>query len=605
MKYFVLLIHIIVGVFFTAPFCFAKTGIITTKHNLSATGLYDVKALSENRVCIFCHTPHNASPGTPLWNKSLEPTTYILYESSTLASATKISPPYGPTRLCLSCHDGTVALGKVLSSKDILPFQTSDYVLSSLGQDISDDHPVAFSYYDALPNSELASPPPADLLFYNYGHIHCTTCHDPHDDTYGMFLAKDNRESMLCTSCHVSKEGWINSSHRTSTAIWNGIGQNPWPRNEKLGLKNPYYTVRDNGCMNCHKPHSAGGKQRLLTSQYEEEVCFPCHDGAVATKDIKTQFNKISKHDVSRYTIGITASAHDPVENTTPTNISGHVECVDCHNPHAANERTAQAPYTSGASDNVTGVDQNGSGINPVTKEYEICFKCHADTNQDTPKIQRVVNGTNTRLDFSSSNPSFHPVIESRLGIDAPSLNPASIYRQDINAASQIYCTDCHGDDSVDFMGADTRGPHGSNFAPILRERYETTQGTTEDFASYALCYRCHNRQSLIDDTVNQLYGTSLGHPGHLGSTVKAPCSACHDPHGVPDDIGTGSHTHLINFDTLIVTPAPGETVPFFTDNGMRAGSCTLTCHDAMGVTKIHVPGYAGSDPAYVNSSYP
>src|SRR5208282_3429080 len=81
----------------------AASRIIDTRHNLSVSGPGAIKALSETRICVFCHIPHNAAPQTPLWNKTIQPVTYILYESTTLTAHLK--QPYGPTRLCLSCHD--------------------------------------------------------------------------------------------------------------------------------------------------------------------------------------------------------------------------------------------------------------------------------------------------------------------------------------------------------------------------------------------------------------------------------------------------------------------------------------------------------------------
>src|SRR5690349_14810824 len=42
-------------------------------------------------VCVFCHTPHNASPSVPLWNKAYDPATagtYRLYTSSSTLSNT-------------------------------------------------------------------------------------------------------------------------------------------------------------------------------------------------------------------------------------------------------------------------------------------------------------------------------------------------------------------------------------------------------------------------------------------------------------------------------------------------------------------------------------
>jgi hypothetical protein len=34
-----------------------------------------------------------------------------------------------------------------------------------------------------------------------------------------------------------------------------------------------------------------------------------------------------------------------------------------------------------------------------------------------------------------------------------------------------------------------------------------------------------------------------------------------------------------MNFDTRIASPLTGNTVPFFSGNGARSGSCTLICH--------------------------
>ena len=41
----------------------------------------------------------------------------------------------------------------------------------------------------------------------------------------------------------------------------------------------------------------------------------------------------------------------------------------------------------------------------------------------------------------------------------------------------------------------------------------------------------------------------------------------------------TGSHTHLINFDTRVVLPKAGAANPVFTDTGTFSGSCDLVCH--------------------------
>jgi len=152
-----------------------------------------------------------------------------------------------------------------------------------------------------------------------------------------------------------------------------------------------------------------------------------------------------------------------------------------------------------------------------------------------------------------------------------------------MTASIMMYCTTCHADDE-----GGARGPHGSAFPPILKARYDTADNTPESYDHYALCYRCHDRSSILRDAsfqrklIGRKTASGGGHSGHLAA--GAPCSACHDAHGVNDVMGaaptrTGSHTHLINFDTRIALPKPGLQYPVFKDNGMFSGSCTLVCH--------------------------
>jgi hypothetical protein len=92
--------------------------IANTKHNLSATGPGTTRATSEDEVCVFCHTPHGATsfPGSPLWNRQLSSQTYTVYTSSSLDAEDimgQLDQPGGSSKLCLSCHDGTLAIGTV------------------------------------------------------------------------------------------------------------------------------------------------------------------------------------------------------------------------------------------------------------------------------------------------------------------------------------------------------------------------------------------------------------------------------------------------------------------------------------------------------------
>jgi predicted CXXCH cytochrome family protein len=607
----------IVGVLL-GPAAFAKTGIVNTKHNLSITGPGEIRATSEERICVFCHTPHNANPQTPLWNKGFSSVTYdpnTLYSSSTMVAGP--AQPTGSSRLCLSCHDGTLALGEVLLPKNQITMNIGSTGIppgrpSNFGATLANHHPISFSYFDSLSNPEINPLPPTTvLLFYNNAIMQCDTCHDPHDNENKKFLTVNNENSALCILCHM-KDGWNTASHSTSLATWNGNAPNPWPRTSIVGPWDFGWTnVRQNGCENCHTPHSAGGAKRLLNSNFEEQNCFPCHNGNVTlntpAKNIQAQFGYQSKHDVARYT-----GVHDPrIERISPRIVTQHVECVDCHNPHASTSAMATAPFVSGKTVKVTGVSKNGVGIAPpdfAAYEYEICFKCHADTSSLVPFITRIINTSNTRIQFDSSNPSYHSVTEvgKVSAFDVPSLNPPTQsivdpeVPQNLGISSFIYCTDCHSDEVDAGNVLMSRGPHGSPYPPILRRQYLTTMGgAPESRGSYALCYRCHERDNgfngiLNDASFKKNSSNFGGHSGHLNSTgplqtpVNAPCSVCHDPHGIQDNMVTGSHTHLINFDSTYVRGPGGVGVPIYTDKGGHSGSCTLRCHDAMGNSVDH-----------------
>ena len=568
-----------------APAVFAQTAadIVDTKHNLSVSGTGTARATSETRICIFCHTPHNATPSSPLWNRDLEPQVYTVYTSPTMRSA-PLPQPTGSTKLCLSCHDGTIAVGAVLDPFGGIAMNSGGTLppgsLSDFGLDLSGHHPVSFAYHLALPNPELQGTPPADLHYGGTDDIHCVTCHDPHKDLYGKFLIKDNRYSALCTSCH-QIAGWESSAHATSTLP---VGTN-LPRPPKTWPN--YTTLGEWGCETCHTPHFAPTAEHLLnfTAGTDPFSCTTsgCHASGPgpphlaasgraggASTDIGTQIRKVSAHHETPGLISAT------LRNRGTSSRSGFpgVGCADCHNPHVGTTQKAEAPFASGLLRGVSGVDRNGGIVSAVTYEYEVCFKCHGDNSPNPELIHRVIAGTNTRLAFSVDNPSYHPVVETGKNFNVPSI-PSS-FQPAMNVSQQIYCTSCHADDE-----GGSRGPHGSSFRPILKERYEMGDSTIESFDNYALCYRCHDRNSILrDDSFRKKAMPATrsggGHSGHLNAGI--PCSACHDPHGVADNgaTGTGSHTHLINFDVQIAGATP---TPVFRDTGTFSGSCTLTCH--------------------------
>ena len=249
----------------------AQDRVSESVHNLSASGPGQVRAVSEQQVCIFCHAPHNTSGMRPLWNREVPVASYDIYQSSTLDA--QPGQPTGASKLCLSCHDGTIALGSVLSRSDQIRMVGGDFLpagLTNLGTDLSDDHPISFHYTSGLAASDrqLIDPQalPLEVRLDASGQLQCTACHDPHDNSYGDFLVLAGEYGALCTACH-AMGGWQMCSHRTSSSSVSGSYGGDWP----------YLTVAENACRSCHRPHTAGGRERLLILEEEEANCLNCH----------------------------------------------------------------------------------------------------------------------------------------------------------------------------------------------------------------------------------------------------------------------------------------------------------------------------------------
>ncbi len=533
----------------------AQTQIARTVHNLTPSGPGAFRVGEAAGLCVFCHTPHNAKPTRALWNRELPAVTYKLYESSTLEA--QLNQPTGSSRLCLSCHDGTLAMGNLRVTPKGSRFSLGPLTgRAALGTDLSDDHPISFTYDSALAvrRGQLADPLtlPRTVRLDDTGQLQCTTCHDPHEDRNPTFLRMDNRFGALCTTCH-RPSNWPGSTHSVSSATWKGTGSNPWP-------PGAFATVGENACINCHRPHSAGHPQRLLAQSAEPVVCTVCHNGAVATQNIEAEFLKPFRHPVDQ-----TQWVHDPKEE--PALMPRHVACMDCHNPHAVTSTPATPPLVSGRLRSVRGVTISGGRVDEASFQYEVCLKCHGVNEPTTPGILRLDNVRNIRLKINPANPSFHPVAAQGKNTTIVGLEPG------YTASSQIYCIDCHNNDEWTPTGTRPRGPHGSLYEPILERAFQAGDPSTESFATYALCYKCHNRTTL-------LFGSGrFPHKLHVVEQ-NASCAVCHDVHGSRQNI------RLINFmlrakagNTVVAPSSSGrlEFIPNLAQPGR--GSCFLRCH--------------------------
>ena len=98
------------------------TGVNGSMHDityLGQAGSYGYSQDDFQRVCIFCHTPHNAQPNgavpAPLWNheaSTVDLAPYTWAAPANLPIAFDVDPLIGPSRLCMGCHDGVTAVDK-------------------------------------------------------------------------------------------------------------------------------------------------------------------------------------------------------------------------------------------------------------------------------------------------------------------------------------------------------------------------------------------------------------------------------------------------------------------------------------------------------------
>lgn len=162
-------------------------------------------------ICITCHTPHNGmETGAVLWNHTITTASFDVYSSVTMDADPIVGQPSGNSKLCLSCHDGTVGLADFggATGGDAI---TGDGLV---GTDLSNDHPISFTYDATLATADGGLHDPSlvssglggtiadDLLFG--GNLQCASCHDVHNNGLGTvsLLRKSNAASALCLTCH-------------------------------------------------------------------------------------------------------------------------------------------------------------------------------------------------------------------------------------------------------------------------------------------------------------------------------------------------------------------------------------------------------------------
>lgn len=218
----------------------------------------------EKRLCAYCHTPHhaiafadlaaNGADTLPLWSHAVSNVNYSPYMSASFTQkggqTMAADPLAGPSRLCMSCHDGITAVDSYygLPNSNIMrplaaPPYTDMPVISNIG---NKSHPIGFAMTDVIPGYPGAMNQDNNILpltnnstfFTGSGNagptiisrlafgalMTCSTCHDVHNSlnkisyqagaqNYLILAPQTQTNSYLCFSCHTSTSGDSGTAH--------------------------------------------------------------------------------------------------------------------------------------------------------------------------------------------------------------------------------------------------------------------------------------------------------------------------------------------------------------------------------------------------------
>lgn len=192
----------------------AFAGITNSKHDFSATGGSNgyTSAAAGTQICVYCHTPHNAKQSALLWNRgpAAAVTVYDKSVSGTL-NFSAITTIGTTSTLCLSCHDGSIAVDSFGSNTGSKPIGATNS--ANLGSNLTNDHPIGFSYASTSTDTDIVPIATGTVgtgklpLFVNTAmtdSMECATCHDVHGKLgNAKFLRIDNSGSNLCKNCHL------------------------------------------------------------------------------------------------------------------------------------------------------------------------------------------------------------------------------------------------------------------------------------------------------------------------------------------------------------------------------------------------------------------
>jgi hypothetical protein len=587
-------------------FAARKADIFSTKHNLSSGSGNIVRALTPgsggtDEICVFCHTPHGANTAidAPLWNRGERGgTSYEMYDSGSLDTTMPIGPG-GASKLCLSCHDGTIAVGTVtnlpgpggydtdLDRADRIQMQgveadgtipgTTDNLdrtgyTRRLGTDLRNDHPISFTYDAALssldaelydPSTFVGATPqigvpssgvkPQHPLYTDDGSpgnkVQCTTCHDPHigadDRTQVQWNLKFLRQNRFQTPTTIPGAG-VASDRPTDGS----------------------YDVNDDIlCIGCHKKEGWGNSAHAHPSVANEEYT----DAAAQRREFPTD--------------------SDGTVSGTGNIRVWQAACLNCHDTHAVqgSRRLLREGVTEGLAAGSPsndgyyygGFTSAGYTYDEESAVEETCFQCHSGTGSVNalrePILSTLTDVPNIEADF---NLTYHMPIET----SEQATNTSEVH--DIGNL-----TNWGSLDPVMFPALPSAA--GGDFieSPILLGR-DPAGGTANLGNRHAECTDCHNPHRVLKSACFNGYSntactsardyanTNGGTHNHSAGHTNLASGVLRGTYGVEPEWGTASPSFYEVPDTFDLKRGdPGDSTLVTSSYVTREYQVCMKCH--------------------------
>ena len=488
-----------------------KKSVVGTKHDPDSMKL---GKRDNESVCGVCHMVHNGK-GPRMWARELHQ---------------GVDPV---SSLCMSCHsEEGLAKKKTVGQHthpvdvpiDGVGIQASYGKWKATGENVFNDKPS-----QALPLFDKKG-----VKVDKGGRVTCASCHDPHkwaaslpdgplksgignkegDGTNSFLRIENDKDSTICTNCHVDKGMVALSKHNLRITA---------PR-----AKNIEGSSANEGslCGQCHVPHNGGGLRMWARTQGlsgEDQVaalCEDCHKkGGLADKKLTGEYSHPLQVDV-RAKLKVDSSLPLFDADGRKVERNGKLSCASCHNPHQWSPGDPRSK--SGAAKNVEGHADDSFLRRTASPNGELCLDCHKD--------KRFVIGTDHDLAVSGPtdvNSKGKTVFESGVCGQCHAVhNAESALRLWARAPGtgidpmESLCRSCHGEGKV----AAAKNPLKATHPPDVKVM--TSAG------------RAHPRKSTG-------YTPVFDDQGNVSRSGVISCPTCHNPHkwsALSDATGPGKN---------------------------------------------------------------